>query len=115
MKSFEEKYVIYKRTDDGMPEIDTFTEDKKGNRIPFIFDTPADAVLEIADHMKCVADAVKSGDYEEDRLDDAFGLHVAKCSLYKGNFIVWIENEDIVDDNEIIYDGSYKEFIISIN
>lgn len=45
----------------------------------------AEAVLEIADHMKCVAEAVQKGDYEEDRLDDAFGDFVAHCSLHNGN------------------------------
>lgn len=113
MKPFKLKYVICRRDANGEAEVSTFTEDNKRNRIPCFFDTPAEAVIEIADHMKCVAEAVQSGDYTEDRLDDAFGDFVAHCSLTKtGNFQIWIPGEH---EDEVIYDGKYNSFIISIN
>lgn len=113
MKPFKLKYVVCRRDANGEAEVSTFTEDNKRNRIPCFFDTPAEAVIEIADHMKCVAEAVQSGDYTEDRLDDAFGDFVANCSLTKtGNFQIWIPGEH---EDEVIYDGKYNSFIISIN
>lgn len=113
MKAFDEKYVIYNHAN-GQPEVSCFTEDKRGNRIPMIFDTAADAVIEIADHMRLTAEAVKKGDMSEDSLDEPFDSHVAKCSLdKKGNFEVWIEHEE--HQSEEIFTGTYNQFVIQNN
>jgi len=49
----------------------------------------------------------------EDVLDDAFGDFVAHCSLTKtGNFQIWIPGEH---EDEVIYEGKYNSFIVSIN
>lgn len=116
MKAFDLKYVIFSRVG-GSPEVSCFTEDKRRNRVPMIFDTAADAVIEIADHMRLVAEAVKRGDMLEENLDEAFDKHVAQCSLdKKGNFEVWIEDgSDESYEPETIYSGTYNKFVIQNN
>jgi len=109
MKAFKLKYVICKRDEDGVPKVSTFGEDRRHNRIPLIVDTAADAVLEIAEHMRLTAEAVKCGDMRFESLDEAFGDFVANCSLdSKGNLYIWIDGEH---EDEVVYEGTMNSFI----
>lgn len=110
-KPFKKKYVICEINSSGTPEVSTFTNDNKGNRIPLFLDTKADAVIEIADHMKAIADAVKRGNYYENRLEDAFEKFIAEATLSKQGHLIII-NPDGKYDFNVIFDDSIVQFII---
>lgn len=112
MKSFNHKFVICERDENGQAVVSIFGEDRRGNRVPLLLDTKVEAVIEIADHMRLTAEAVQRGDMPEDRLDELGGDFVANCSNKGGIFTIWIEGEY---EPEFVYVGTYDKFVVSLN
>jgi len=102
-KAFDNKFVLCTEIG-GSLEISCWT-DKRKKRIPVFFNTKADAVLEIADNIKSIAEAVKQKDYTEDHLDDIYDEVIANAQLdVTGHLFVYRESEDNI--KEVIYNDN---------
>ena len=102
-KAFDNKFVLSTEIG-GSLEISCWT-DKRKKRIPVFFNTKADAVLEIADNIKSIAEAVKQKDYTEDHLDDIYDEVIANAQLdVTGHLFVYRESEDNI--KEVIYNDN---------
>lgn len=109
-KPFKLKYVLCHVIGDG-PEVSTWTEDNKGNRIPLFFDTKIDAAQEIIDHAQCVIDAIKNKHYTEDRLEDCFTDFICEAMLDKKGHLLIRELPNAVGHQFIIYDNNIINLI----
>jgi len=75
-------FIVYQVNCSGNPFLSWSTGDQGDDLMTF--ETKKDALLEIADHIESVGDAVKMGNMDEDALDEAI----------RNNFVAEYEIED---------------------
>lgn len=107
MKAIKDKFVVCNRNDHGESDIGIVSIDRRKNKIPTIFNCPADAVIEIGNNMVWLGECVNRKEIDEEALNIPFSYFVARFDRDKDGQVL-IES---LDGEEIIYDGHYNGLV----